>query len=82
MPGPSADSFWDEFARRRAPQVQPEGSITIQQYAERYGVKPSVARGILQNAAEAGDMVSEMRRMEHRGEVRSVRCFSPVKAKS
>jgi hypothetical protein len=65
----SFDAMWAEFASNTAEQTQPEGSITAQQFAERFGCT------VKQAAARMEKLRSELVRMRVGGQIRSVRCY-------
>lgn len=65
----SFDAMWAEFAAAKNGGEQPAGSITVQQYCKRFGVKRSAARMRLDT------LRSELVQINVGGQPRHVRCY-------
>lgn len=75
------EDFWADFHRKEtAEQTPPKGSISAQQYGERFDISRASAQCLLDRRVQAGEFKSDLFRVQSGGMRRAVRFYWPAAA--
>jgi hypothetical protein len=77
--GPTAEQMWADFSKRYKVLEQPAGTLTIRQYAEKFGISYMAAARLLETAVENGEATMEKLRIAENGvQSRETRVFALI----
>jgi len=73
----SLDAMWSKLAERHQEETPPPGSLSAQQFAEKFGIPLKDARSRLVTFADSGELTAKIYRTRVNGCVRGVTFYTP-----